>query len=231
MCAELLAGPLGEVITDSLMAQDSLARAIFSRQGLSKLIEAHRTGVKFELEVLGCLLTVERWRQQVTDARNRAVTAAREQDRCPEPAEDGARYQSGPTPVREASAASNTILGPTATDKSASTSEARLSCGGFTRCAAARPGSSVRNRATREIRLAADQQDSRPASAGGSSSTDMPSSRTSTCGDTPSSVQTPPRMRSENVPIGATSMGRAEDRLASMEARPASTAPSALIAH
>ena len=93
MCAELLAGPLGEVMTDSLMAQDSLARAIFSRQGLSKMIEAHRTGVKFELEVLGCLLTVERWRHQVTEARNRAITAAREQDRRSEPAEDGARYQ------------------------------------------------------------------------------------------------------------------------------------------
>ena len=73
MCAALLAGPLGEVMTDSLMAQDSFARAIFSRQGLSKMIEAHRTGVKFELEVLGCLLTVEQWRQQVTEARNRSV--------------------------------------------------------------------------------------------------------------------------------------------------------------
>jgi Asparagine synthase len=80
MRAELLAGPLGEVMVDTLTAQDSIASAIFSREGLSKMIEAHRTGVKFELEVLGGLLTVERWRQQVTDARNRAVTAAREQE-------------------------------------------------------------------------------------------------------------------------------------------------------
>jgi asparagine synthetase B (glutamine-hydrolysing) len=75
MRAALLAGPLGDVMTDTLMAQDSLARAIFSREGLSKMIEAHRTGVKFELEVLGCLLTMERWRQQVAEARNRAVIA------------------------------------------------------------------------------------------------------------------------------------------------------------
>jgi hypothetical protein len=72
MRAALLAGPLAEVMTDSLMAQDSFASAIFSRQGLSTMIERHRTGVKFELEVLGCLLTMERWRQQVTEARNRA---------------------------------------------------------------------------------------------------------------------------------------------------------------
>jgi hypothetical protein len=80
MRAALLAGPLGEVMTDSLTAQDSFARAIFSREGLSKMIEAHRTGVKFELEVLGCLLTMERWRQQVTEARNRVVTAPLEQE-------------------------------------------------------------------------------------------------------------------------------------------------------
>ena len=80
MCAALLAGPLGEVMTDSLTAHDSFARAIFSREGLSKMIEAHRTGVKFELEVLGCLLTMERWKQQITEARNRAVTAPLEQE-------------------------------------------------------------------------------------------------------------------------------------------------------
>ena len=76
MSAALLAGPLGEVMTDSLMAQGSLARAIFSREGLSRMIEAHRTGVKFELEMLGGLVTIERWKQQVTEARHRAVTAA-----------------------------------------------------------------------------------------------------------------------------------------------------------
>ena len=80
MCAALLAGPLGDLMTDSLTAHDSFARAIFSREGLSKMIEAHRTGVKFELEVLGCLLTMERWRQQITEARNRAVTAPLEQE-------------------------------------------------------------------------------------------------------------------------------------------------------
>jgi hypothetical protein len=80
MRAALLAGPLGEVMTDTLMAQDSLARAIFSREGLSKMIEAHRTGVKFELEVLAYLLTMERWRQQVTEARNRASTTPLEQE-------------------------------------------------------------------------------------------------------------------------------------------------------
>ena len=75
MRAALLAGPLGEMMTDSLTAQGSFARAIFSRDGLSKMIEDHRTGAEYELEVLGCLLTMERWRQQVSEARNRAVTA------------------------------------------------------------------------------------------------------------------------------------------------------------
>jgi hypothetical protein len=46
MRAALLAGPLAELMTDSLMAPGSF--------------EAHRGGVKFELEVLGCLLTMER---------------------------------------------------------------------------------------------------------------------------------------------------------------------------
>jgi hypothetical protein len=75
MCAELLAGPLGEVMHDSLLAQDSIARAIFSSEGLSKLIEDHRTGVRFELEVLGGLLSIERWRQLITEARHRAMAA------------------------------------------------------------------------------------------------------------------------------------------------------------
>jgi hypothetical protein len=88
--AALLAGPLGDVMTDSLMAQDSLARAVFSREGLAKMIEAHRAGVKYELEVLGCLLTMERWRRQVTEARDRARDAFA---RRPGPTRDAAGVQ------------------------------------------------------------------------------------------------------------------------------------------
>jgi hypothetical protein len=91
----LLAGPLGEVMTDSLMAQDSLARAIFSREGLSKMIEAHRTGVKFELEMLGSLLTMERWRQLLTEARNQAAAALLEHAPNPQKAAHAAGRAGG----------------------------------------------------------------------------------------------------------------------------------------
>jgi hypothetical protein len=59
--AELLRGPLAELVNDSVLAERSLARQLFTRPGIERLVAEHARGERDHTELLGLLLTAERW--------------------------------------------------------------------------------------------------------------------------------------------------------------------------
>ncbi len=62
---DFLAGPLMEPVHDILMAQDSFALNIFGRDGIESFLNEHKSRKKNHTEVLGLLVSMERWRTMI----------------------------------------------------------------------------------------------------------------------------------------------------------------------
>jgi hypothetical protein len=67
-CAELFAGPLQSVIRDILTVQGSFGTELFGGRNLTRILDEHREGTVNHVELLGLLVTVERWRVLVEEA-------------------------------------------------------------------------------------------------------------------------------------------------------------------
>ena len=59
--AELFRGPLAELLHDSVLASGSVTSRLFTRDGIEGMLSEHARRVRDHTEVLGLLLTLERW--------------------------------------------------------------------------------------------------------------------------------------------------------------------------
>ena len=65
LAEDLLAGPLMKTVREVLMSDGSFALGIFGRQGVELLLKEHESRIQNHLEVLGLLVSMERWRAMV----------------------------------------------------------------------------------------------------------------------------------------------------------------------
>lgn len=67
-CRELFAGPLQSVIRDILNVQGGFGTKLFGGKNFTRILDEHRDGTVNHVELLGLLITMERWRVLVEEA-------------------------------------------------------------------------------------------------------------------------------------------------------------------
>jgi hypothetical protein len=67
-CAELFAGSLHSVVRDVLTVQDGFGVELFGRRNFTRFLDEHRDGTVNHVELLGLLITAERWRALVEES-------------------------------------------------------------------------------------------------------------------------------------------------------------------
>ncbi|MCG8368680.1 MAG: hypothetical protein MJA27_35760 [Pseudanabaenales cyanobacterium] len=74
--ADAMTGPLKTTVHDILMSKHSFALEIFDKDWIESLLNAHNLGLK-NVNTLGCLITMERWRNMINEVA-RESTGARQ---------------------------------------------------------------------------------------------------------------------------------------------------------
>jgi len=72
---DFLAGPLMETVRGIVMSEGSFALEIFGRHGVESLLNEHKSRRKNHTEVLGLLVSMERWRAMVQGVARDAAAA------------------------------------------------------------------------------------------------------------------------------------------------------------
>ena len=75
LAAAAFAGPLSSVVRDTLLAEDGFSRELFAPGGLAEMIDKHVAGQGNYLEVLGVLVTIERYRAMMEKTHQMAALA------------------------------------------------------------------------------------------------------------------------------------------------------------